>query len=173
MADDIFGFKTYLMKPYPGSNLTESQKVFNYRLSRCRRVIENAFGILSARWRIFRRPIKAKPCNVDSIVKACVCLHNYLQLTDNAHYVPKGFVDREDGSGAIIPGDWRLITCNNSGGMRCLLRRINKYGNDSKTTKESFEKYFNSRKGSVAWQLKHVRNCGEDFATATYNKEDM
>ena len=52
VSDEIFGLKTYLMKSYPGNGLTESQKVFNYRLSRCRRVIENAFGILSARWRI-------------------------------------------------------------------------------------------------------------------------
>jgi hypothetical protein len=107
ISDEIFGLKTYLTKPYPGNGLTESQKVFNYRLSRCRRVIENAFGILSARWRIFRRPIKAKPCNVDSIVKACICLHNYLRLTDNAHYIPQGFVDTEDGKDEIIPGDWR------------------------------------------------------------------
>ncbi|CAH3027935.1 unnamed protein product [Porites evermanni] len=24
---------------------------------------------------------------------ACVSLHNYLRLTDNGHYVPKGFID--------------------------------------------------------------------------------
>ena len=91
------------MKPYSGRGLSQEEEIFNYRLSRCRRTIENTFGILSARWRIFRRPIKAKPENVDHIVKACICLHNYLRLTYNAQYVPIGFIDHETGIGDIIP----------------------------------------------------------------------
>ena len=84
------------MKLYPGRGLTESRQVFNHRLSRCRRIIENTFGIYTARWLIFRRPIKAKPEHVDIIIKACSCLHNYLMLTDNAYYAPQGFVDSND-----------------------------------------------------------------------------
>ena len=57
--------------------------------------------------------------------------------------------------------------------MTSLRQRVNKYGGDAKMTRESFEKYFSSKEGSVAWQLKHVRNCGEDFATATYNKRKL
>ena len=59
VGDEIFPLKAWLLRPYPG-NLTDSQKVFNYQLSRSRRTIENTFGILASRWRIFRRPIKAK-----------------------------------------------------------------------------------------------------------------
>ena len=89
VSDEIFALKTYLMKPFPGNDLTESRTISNYRLSRCRRTIENSFGILSAGWRIFRRPIKAKPCHVDNIVRACLCLYNYLRLTENTQYVPQ------------------------------------------------------------------------------------
>ena len=117
LGDDIFALKHYLMKPYGGRNLSETQFVFNYRLSRCRRTIENAFGILSARWRIFRRPIKGKPENVDYIVKACLCLHNYLRLTDNASYIPSGFVDSFDSKGDLIPGDWRTVVNENESGL--------------------------------------------------------
>ena len=53
-GDDIFPLKMWLMKPYPGKGLTDKQAVYNYWLSRCRRTIENTFGILAARWRIFR-----------------------------------------------------------------------------------------------------------------------
>ncbi|XP_046863139.1 protein ALP1-like [Xenia sp. Carnegie-2017] len=109
-GDDIFPLKTWLMKPFPGKGLTQEQAIFNYRLSRCRRTIENTFGILAARWRIYRRPIRAAITTVDLIVQATVCLHNYLSLTQNAYYIPKGFVDAEDGSGNIINGEWRHIT---------------------------------------------------------------
>ena len=46
---EIFPLKAWLLRPYPG-NLTNSQKVFNYRLSRSRCTIENTFGILASLW---------------------------------------------------------------------------------------------------------------------------
>ena len=109
VGDDIFPLKDWLMRPFPGKGLDESQHVYNYRLSRARRVIENTFGILVARWRIFRGFIRAKPNNVENYVMAAICLHNYLRQTDNAGYCPTGFVDSEDSTGQIKPGEWRSI----------------------------------------------------------------
>ena len=40
LVDDIFPQKKCLIKPYPCKNLTEEQKIYNYRLSRCLRAIE-------------------------------------------------------------------------------------------------------------------------------------
>uniref|UniRef100_A0A0A1WWQ2 Glucan endo-1,3-beta-glucosidase 11 n=1 Tax=Zeugodacus cucurbitae TaxID=28588 RepID=A0A0A1WWQ2_ZEUCU len=49
IGDSAFRFSTSLMKPYAFSlALTETQKLFNYKLSKCRRVVENAFGHLKA-----------------------------------------------------------------------------------------------------------------------------
>ena len=93
------------MKPFSGKGLPHDEEIFNYRLSRCRRTIENSFGILTARWHIFRHPIKAKPKTMDSITKACLCLHNYLRLTPNAQHVPSGFINCEDSDGNVTPGD--------------------------------------------------------------------
>ena len=89
------------MRPWPGRNLSEDHAIFNYRLSRARRIIENCFGILAARWRIFRRPIRANISLVQNIIEAAVGLHNYLRLTDNAMYSPQGFVDCEDSTGRL------------------------------------------------------------------------
>lgn len=81
VGDEAFGLKPWLQRPYPGKCLTEPIQIFNYRLSRARRVIENAFGILRARWRIFKGPISASPETVQLIIEATVCLHNYLGQT--------------------------------------------------------------------------------------------
>ena len=106
LGDDIFGLKTWPMKPYPGKCLLEYKRICNYRHFRARRTIENSFGILSAKWSIFQRPIRAGVDTVEKIIKAAVCLHNYLWQTDTANYTPAGFVDSENGDGAIIPGNW-------------------------------------------------------------------
>ena len=95
VGDEIFPLKAWLLRPYRG-NLTDFQKVFNYRLSRSRCTVENTFGILAYRWRIFRRPIKAKVENTQRYSPAAIGLHNYLQQTHNAYYCPTGFIDFKD-----------------------------------------------------------------------------
>lgn len=48
-GDDAFSLTSFLMKPFPQSGLTNEQRIFNYRLSRMRRISENGFGILARR----------------------------------------------------------------------------------------------------------------------------
>eukprot|EP00102_Acyrthosiphon_pisum_P019617 XP_016656827.1 PREDICTED: uncharacterized protein LOC103308147 [Acyrthosiphon pisum] len=59
VADDAFALSENIMKPYATDlNKGSPKRVFNYRLSRARRIIENTFGLLSAVFRIFRKPIE-------------------------------------------------------------------------------------------------------------------
>lgn len=68
------------MKPYPFKmNQPQAEKIFNYRLSRCRRVIENAFGQLKARFRKLGKGLEVKPRNWQTIIRACCLLHNFLK----------------------------------------------------------------------------------------------
>jgi len=76
LGDEAFPLKENLLRLYPGKNLTEGQLNFNFRLSRARRVVENAFGILAARFGVFRRPMLVK---AELIVKAATVLHNFLR----------------------------------------------------------------------------------------------
>lgn len=79
VADEAFGLTSYMMRPYSRSkNLDQRKRIFNYRLSRARRVIESSFGILVARWKIYRKPIVASLTLSERIVKATCCLHNFI-----------------------------------------------------------------------------------------------
>ena len=162
ISDEIFPLKPWLMKPYPDRNLDENKRIYNYRLSRARRTIENAFGILSAKWHIFRRPIQASVETVEGIVKACICLHNYLKQTDNAGCVPAGFIDSEDSTGNIVDGSWRSVVQNEGSAFQPIDRMgSNNFKKESKEIRDKFMNYFNSSEGSVPWQLKHVRSTGK------------
>lgn len=59
VSDDAFPLKKFLMKPYQKQDLTEEEKVCNYRFSWARRVSENAFGIFESSFKVFLKPIIA------------------------------------------------------------------------------------------------------------------
>ena len=101
VGDEAFPLQSWLLRPYPGQGIPEEKTNFNYRLSRSRRVIENAFGILAARWQIFLRPIQSSVETTELIVKAAICLHNFLRQTNSAGYCPGGFADSYDSRGKI------------------------------------------------------------------------
>ena len=99
VGDDAFPMRHNLLKPYSSSNLERVLLIFNYRLLRARRIIENTFGILAARFRIFRRPILSFLETVENITKAYVALHNYLMANkkfgETNSYCPNGFIDQD------------------------------------------------------------------------------
>ncbi|KAL4084671.1 hypothetical protein QTP88_027598 [Uroleucon formosanum] len=77
--DEAFALKDNFMKPFPKRNLTREERVFNYRLSRARRIVENTFGILVSRFRLLLTTINLSPEKVQRIVLACRYLHNFLR----------------------------------------------------------------------------------------------
>lgn len=86
VGDEAFKLSTHLLRPYPSRQLNATKRVFNYRLSRCRRTIECAFGILANKWRIFHTPILVQPDFIDVIVKTCCILHNFVRKRDGVHF---------------------------------------------------------------------------------------
>ncbi|KAJ4427185.1 hypothetical protein ANN_24801 [Periplaneta americana] len=138
VGDEAFPLKKYLLRPYGRHHLDgdETKKIFNYRLSRARNVVENAFGILTARWRIFRRYMEVQPNMVDRIVLASCCLHNMLCKVN---------MFEPDVQALSLP--------------TCALRNLDHLRRNSTCesfqVRENFKEYFNSL-GSVPWQLNVV-----------------
>ena len=80
LGDEAFPLRCDLMQPFVRNALTNERCIFNYRLSRARKVVEIAFGILANQWRILHRHINLNPNNVTTVVKATVLLHNILTV---------------------------------------------------------------------------------------------
>lgn len=86
VGDESFPLKSYLMRPYPGRELNTHCKIFNYRMSRARRTVENAFGILVSQFRVFEKPIATSVPTAVKIVKTACALHNWLQTRCDSKY---------------------------------------------------------------------------------------
>lgn len=155
VGDNAFPLKEYLLKPFPGTGLTLKQKVFNYRLSRARRIVENAFGIMASRFRIFEKPIPFRPDKVDVMVKACCALHNWLRTSRLDESSFGHSVDLEDQvRGTIMEGNWRNLP--QPLGLLPLPRTLtNRSTRRAQELREKYADYFVGE-GSVSWQLRMI-----------------
>ena len=139
VADEAFPLRCDLMRPFPRGTacLSQDELVFNYRLSRARRIVENAFGILVQHWRIFSRKLSLLPENADSVIKAFVVLHNFRKDLNNLtqQLNPDNVPFLRDDS-AILDLD----------------RRGHKSSTAAKATRNIYKNFFRRPEGQVTWQ---------------------
>jgi len=131
VGDEAFGLSKNVLRPYAGRNLSEKKKIFNYRLSRARRYVECAFGILSNKWRIFHRPLNVTTDLAVDITKACCVLHNYVREKN-------GYVFQDT---LTIDGFNEIERPNN-------INRGSRFASDIRNT---FADYFHTI-GAIPWQ---------------------
>ena len=120
-------------------------------------MIENSFGVLTARWRLFSHPINSDIENCEAFIKAAFALHNYLQIEksgfedESKQYIPSDFVDRDDPNGEVIPGTWRNFA--NTGGTTEIGRMgSNNSARSLSRVRDKFAEFFISPCGTVPWQ---------------------
>lgn len=149
VGDEAFPLRPWLMKIFPNRNLTHAERIFNYRLSRARLVVENSFGILANRWRCLTTPMQQEPDNVTKIVQGCLTLHNVLRRR-----IPlrPGEVDGEDAQGNPVRGAWRDHVDLTDG------RNIqgNQVTREAKIQRNYLKDYYNAPVGAVHWQERAV-----------------
>lgn len=150
VADSAFAMNENLLKPYPQKNLTHDKRIYNYRLSRARRIVENTFGILAERFRVFKKPITMNVKKVPIIVMASCLLHNFLRKK-STNYVTGNCVDREDTTNNTFrPGDWR----NNNISVN-LNRTDRQRTAEGNAARQIFTEYFNNQ-GRVDFQERMI-----------------
>lgn len=125
-------------------------------MSGARRVIENAFGILASRWRIYRSPLLCSVKTTEALIKASVCLHNYLRSESPNVYTPPAFIDSLMDNGYELDGEWRTFTKNDSH-----LTSIGRVGSNVAANyvielRDQLADYLISDAGAVQWQLTYA-----------------
>lgn len=149
VGDDAFPLHAQLMKPYPYCNLDKEKRIFNCRLSRAQRVVENSFCILAHRWRVFLTTTKLSPEKVIDIIFAACCLHNLMIEKNKASYITA--TDLEDADHTLVRGTWRNDQVLNS----MQPTNLHNAPKDAKSQRGLLANYFNNH-GSVPWQLNMV-----------------
>lgn len=139
LADDAFALKTYIMKPYNFRGQNRDENVFNYRLSRGRRMVESTFGILATRFRVFRTTIELSENNVKHCVLAACALHNWLMsINPTDDFIIRNFEPLSDGEHENeIESNDQIET------------------NEAKEIRNRFKNYFMTA-GEVSWQYDMV-----------------
>jgi len=149
VADEAFPLMRNIMRPYPGKKIGARERVYNYRLSRARRVVENAFGILAARFRVFHRTLDQRPDTVDRIVKATCVLHNMLQK-DNV-ISPALFPDLQEDVDDDSLAAGLLLHCNPREGIERHMKRLT-FATISETT---FHRQVDLYRGKLTYDRTH------------------
>jgi hypothetical protein len=109
IGDAAFPLKPYLMKCYAGDPHTDTLNGwFNYSIIRTRRVVENAFGRLKARFHVLTATKLDNPTLMGRIIRVCCALHNICQLHNDPF--------DEDWAAAHLAGEYN--TGRVGGGVR-------------------------------------------------------
>jgi hypothetical protein len=131
------------MKPYSGLHEKGSkERIFNYRLTRARRVVENAFEILTSVFRVLGKPILLEPNKAADIVLTTIYLHNFLRKSRKSKnlYAPGGTFDCELRDGTIVEGVWRREMDQTS---LCSLKKVPKKSpSNPEAIREEIAEYF-------------------------------
>ncbi|XP_040199369.1 protein ANTAGONIST OF LIKE HETEROCHROMATIN PROTEIN 1-like [Rana temporaria] len=133
VGDEAFALGKNLLRPFSSRALSNDKRIFNYRLTRARRVVECAFGILANKWRILHTAINLSLEHAVSAVKTACALHNYVRERDGIDYEDSMMHNME-------AAQWSLTRGTSSG----------------KLIRDQFLNYFLSPAGELPWQMQAI-----------------
>lgn len=144
LGDEAFPLLNNLMKPYPRSQslVDQSKAIFNYRLSRARRIVENAFGMLTHRFRIYCTPIHLKTDTMEDAVTATCIIHNI--LVDQKVFPDSSFDPTQN------------VSLNSIEQLEDIAEIESQQTNEPTEIRNRFKQYFDTV-GAVSWQNETIR----------------
>jgi hypothetical protein len=112
LADNAYIPTEHLLSPFSGSHkAAPGHDAFNFYLSQLRIKIEQAFGLMTTKWRILRKPLQVKLSNVGNVVIAIARLHNFT-ITQRPELVTDS-IDRLERIGnmdlGFVPSDASVV----------------------------------------------------------------
>lgn len=148
IGDEAFCLRSNFLKPFPQGNLNKEKRIFNYRLSRARRIIENVFGIMAARFRVLHTEINLQLPRIDLVVLTCAVLHNFLRRKCYETYITTECLDKEDREHFTTYTGLRMDSTTVAGLQNGHNRHFGREANESRNI---FLQYFNTE-GKINWQ---------------------
>lgn len=153
IGDEAFALTDNILKPYSQKDLDHDKRIFNYRLSRARNVVENTFGIISSRFRVLHTAINMKVGHVCYVVLAICALHNFLRRRGNG-YITNTTNSREDVVNCTFhEGDWQKDAVELPSLQRIVPRN---QCITAKNNRDAYKAYFVAE-GCVPWQEQMLR----------------
>lgn len=149
VGDAAFALEPWLQKPFPHRGSTRAERLYNYRFSRARRIVENGFGILVGHWRCLTTTLGQAPENVVKITVSCLTLHNLIRVRRGRPQpgeVDQG--DERDGAWRELP---RLRPNANLRGARPGNTQAARY-REATRARDYLRDYYCSPQGAVPWQ---------------------
>ena len=145
VADEAFPLCPTIMRPFPrgrnAARMPRPHQVFNYHLSRARRIVENAFGILAQHFRIYNTRMWYSEHTVVKIVKATCVIHNYLR--DKNMNVANIYTGLNPDRLEYLGENGAVVDLANLPGYRS--------SNEAQCIRRVFTHYFNSVAGRLHW----------------------
>ena len=141
VGDYTFPLSEHCMKPCGLKNASDMERVFDYLLSRFRRISENGFGIWSKRFRLFSTRVLLRPDKAVTAIMVSLALHNMLRTKSSESYTPTGFVDFEIPNGNVIQGEWRECSTLKLSPLQC--ENVGRQSLSGKPVRQKLCNYFN------------------------------
>ena len=121
-------------------------------------MVENTFGILANRFRVFMTPINLVPEKVEKITLACCILQNFLRskVAARSIYMPPGSVDTENADTHVVQRVQWHEGPQSTGLQRFTQQGSNRHSSSAQHLRDKLCQYFVSENGSVPWQWNMV-----------------
>ncbi|XP_013183721.1 uncharacterized protein LOC132903439 [Amyelois transitella] len=157
ITDNAFPLTERFIKPYTSLGKKGSKiRIFNYRLSRARRMVESTFGILSKVYGCFRRPFKLQPSKVTKVVMALLHLHNFLRRNDESRHLYEYYAFQGDRRNATNDVGINVGEAEETNAENANIEPIMLYNfSPGEIVRDEFAEYFCSHQGKVPWQNKY------------------